>query len=246
MLGSRFLDRLFATDGTAWVARAGYARIGYGSVSEQLARDVAHALLRFGIRTKLRERSMKYRDSRRRAFEVEIMDAPSMLTFCDEIGILGKRGGGRSCPCGRRHGAARAIRSTRAGARCGTTSSRRRASCQWAEINRRCGAVGVSTTGIRPDVVRCAARPSRSSPRRSTTTSCGGGRRQTSLGPHRVDRAGRRDAGHRLHRARGAQLRRRRHVPPQHRVRPGHGDARGQAQRPSRCSCSRWRWATSS
>jgi replicative DNA helicase len=86
---ARFLNRLYATDGTAWVARAGYARIGHASVSEQLARDVAHALLRFGIRTKLRVRSVKYLDGRNRAYEVEVMDAPSLLKFCDEIGILG-------------------------------------------------------------------------------------------------------------------------------------------------------------
>jgi replicative DNA helicase len=89
---ARFLSRLFATDGTAWGATSGYARIGYPSVSEQLARDVAHALLRFGIRTKLRERSITYPEGRNRSFEVEIVDAPSVLKFCDEIGILGNEG----------------------------------------------------------------------------------------------------------------------------------------------------------
>ncbi|MDO9173980.1 MAG: DnaB-like helicase N-terminal domain-containing protein, partial [Actinomycetota bacterium] len=43
----RFLNRLFATDGTAWVAAAGYARVGYATVSEQLSLDVMHLLLRF-------------------------------------------------------------------------------------------------------------------------------------------------------------------------------------------------------
>ena len=33
---------LFATDGTAWIAAAGYGRIGYASVSKQLIDDVAH------------------------------------------------------------------------------------------------------------------------------------------------------------------------------------------------------------
>ena len=88
---ARFLNRLFATDGTAWVAKAGYARVGYCSMSEQLARDVQHALTRFGIRAKLRVRSVKYLEERRRAFEVEVMDAPSLLKFCDEVGILGKQ-----------------------------------------------------------------------------------------------------------------------------------------------------------
>jgi replicative DNA helicase len=87
---ARFLNRLFATDGTAWVAKAGYARIGYSSASLQLARDVQHALTRFGIRAKLRARSMSYQHGRRPAFEVEVMDAPSLIRFCDEIGILGK------------------------------------------------------------------------------------------------------------------------------------------------------------
>jgi len=86
----RFLNRLFATDGTAWVAKAGYARIGYATVSEQLSLDVMHLLLRFGIRSKRRTRSIKYNGERRRAFEVEIMDSVSLRTFCSEIGILGK------------------------------------------------------------------------------------------------------------------------------------------------------------
>jgi replicative DNA helicase len=86
----RFLNRLFATDGTAWVASAGYARVGYGTVSEQLSLDVMHLLLRFGIRSKRRTRSVAYRGERRRAFEVEVMDSASLRIFCKEIGILGK------------------------------------------------------------------------------------------------------------------------------------------------------------
>ena len=87
---ARFLNRLFATDGTAWVATAGYARIGYSSVSKELVDGVAHLLRRFGLRVKLRERQIAYQGGRRTAFEIEIMDAASLLAFCDEIGILGK------------------------------------------------------------------------------------------------------------------------------------------------------------
>lgn len=87
---ARFLNRLFATDGSAWVASAGYARISFGTVSERLASDVAHLLLRFGIRSKLRERHMAYAGTRRRAYELELMDSASMLRFCDAIGIDGK------------------------------------------------------------------------------------------------------------------------------------------------------------
>jgi replicative DNA helicase len=87
---ARFLNRLFATDGTAWVARAGYARIGYSSVSKELVDGVSHLLRRFGLRVKLRERRIAYQGARRTAYEIEIMDAASLLAFCDEIGILGK------------------------------------------------------------------------------------------------------------------------------------------------------------
>jgi replicative DNA helicase len=87
---ARFMHRLFATDGTAWVANAGYARVGYSTVSEQLSLDVTHLLLRFGIRAKRRTRMVRYRDERRRAFEVEVMDRASLAVFCREIGILGK------------------------------------------------------------------------------------------------------------------------------------------------------------
>ena len=87
---ARFLNRLFATDGTAWVAAAGYARVGYSSVSKELVDGVAHLLRRFGLRVKLRERQIAYKGTRRTAYEIEIMDAASLLAFCDEIGILGK------------------------------------------------------------------------------------------------------------------------------------------------------------
>jgi replicative DNA helicase len=59
-------------------------------VSEQLSLDVTHLLLRFGIRSKRRERSIAYRGTQRRAFEIELMDADSLLQFCDQIGIVGK------------------------------------------------------------------------------------------------------------------------------------------------------------
>lgn len=87
---ARFLNRLFATDGSAWVAAAGSARISFSTVSDGLATDVRHLLLRFGVRARLRERQIAYAGTRRRAFEIEIMDAESLLRFCDQIGIEGK------------------------------------------------------------------------------------------------------------------------------------------------------------
>ncbi|MEX1178450.1 MAG: replicative DNA helicase [Nitriliruptor sp.] len=86
-----FLSRLFATDGSAWVAEDhGYFGISYCSVSERLIRDVQHLLLRFGILSRIRERQVKYLDGHNRAFELEIRDASNVRRFVSEIGIFSK------------------------------------------------------------------------------------------------------------------------------------------------------------
>ena len=87
-----FLARLFATDGSAWWTDAGngYGRITYASVSRQLVLDVSHLLLRFGICARTRPRSIFYNGQRRPAWELEIMAAPDIRRFCDEIGIFSK------------------------------------------------------------------------------------------------------------------------------------------------------------
>ena len=84
-----FLSRLYATDGSAWTSGGSY-RIEYVTVSEQLARDVQHLLLRFGIVAKLRRRDVRYNGGRRVAFEVAIQDPFSVRVFAKEIGIFSK------------------------------------------------------------------------------------------------------------------------------------------------------------
>jgi replicative DNA helicase len=84
-----FLSRLFATDGSAWVSGSIY-RIEYSTVSEQLARDVQHLLLRFGVVAKLRRRMVSYDGGRRQAWDVSFQDPASVLAFCSEIGIASK------------------------------------------------------------------------------------------------------------------------------------------------------------
>jgi replicative DNA helicase len=86
-----FLNRLFATDGWATVLASGQAQVGYASVSERLARQVQHLLLRFGVMAKLRQRWVKYRDSRRCSWQLDITSAESLRIFVDEIGIHGKQ-----------------------------------------------------------------------------------------------------------------------------------------------------------
>jgi replicative DNA helicase len=85
-----FLNRLFATDGWATVLTSGQAQLGYCTVSERLARQVQHLLLRFGVIAALKRRSIKYKTGLRRAFQLDITDADAIRTFIDEIGIFGK------------------------------------------------------------------------------------------------------------------------------------------------------------
>ncbi|HEX8455338.1 MAG TPA: replicative DNA helicase [Longimicrobium sp.] len=85
-----FLNRLFATDGWATVLASGQAQLGYETVSERLARQLQHLLLRFRVIAQLRRREVKYRDGRRTAWQLDITDAESIRTFAREIGIFGK------------------------------------------------------------------------------------------------------------------------------------------------------------
>ncbi|HEX2205953.1 MAG TPA: replicative DNA helicase [Longimicrobium sp.] len=85
-----FLNRLFATDGWATVLASGQAQLGYATASERLARQVQHLLLRFGVVAGLRKRSVKYREGRRTAWQLDVTDARSIATFAREIGIFGK------------------------------------------------------------------------------------------------------------------------------------------------------------
>jgi replicative DNA helicase len=85
-----FLNRLFATDGWASLLKSGQPQLGYATVSERLARQVQHLLLRFGVVAALKPRSVKYNGSRRGAWQLDITDAKSIRTFITEIGIFGK------------------------------------------------------------------------------------------------------------------------------------------------------------
>lgn len=85
-----FLNRLFSTDGWATVLTSGQSQLGFASVSERLARQIQHLLLRFGVISTLKKRSVKYREERRVAWQLDITDARSIKTFINEIGIHGK------------------------------------------------------------------------------------------------------------------------------------------------------------
>jgi replicative DNA helicase len=85
-----FLNRLLATDGWATVLASGQAQAGYATVSERMARQVQHLLLRFGIVALLRKRAVKYREGRRLAWQLDVTDGRALATLASEIGIFGK------------------------------------------------------------------------------------------------------------------------------------------------------------
>lgn len=85
-----FLNRLFACDGTAYVQNETQAVIAYASSSRELAREVQHLLLRFGVMARLKHRNVKYQNGHREAWELVITHQQSLHTFIDEIGIFGK------------------------------------------------------------------------------------------------------------------------------------------------------------
>ena len=87
---SLFLNRLFATDGWATVLPSGQALLGYTTVSEKLARQVQHLLVRFGIIAALKKSSVKYKKTDQLTWQLDITDALSIKTFISEIGIFGK------------------------------------------------------------------------------------------------------------------------------------------------------------
>lgn len=85
-----FLNRLFATDGWVSTLTAGQVQVGYASVSERLARQVSHLLLRFGVVSKLRRREVDSQGGFRVSWQVDVTDQTSIRTFLDEIGVFGK------------------------------------------------------------------------------------------------------------------------------------------------------------
>jgi replicative DNA helicase len=87
---SLFLNRLFTTDGWATVLSSGQAQLGYCTVSERLARQVQHLLLRFGVVASLRQRTVRYKSSSRTAYQLDITEARSIRAFVEQIGIFGK------------------------------------------------------------------------------------------------------------------------------------------------------------
>ncbi len=85
-----FLSRLLATDGWVSVLASGQVQAGYASVSERLARQVQHLLLRFGVLAALKRREVRYGDGTREAWQLDVTDRRSLEVLLDEVGVFGK------------------------------------------------------------------------------------------------------------------------------------------------------------
>ncbi len=142
-----FLNRLFATDGWATVLSSGQAQLGYSTVSQRRARQVQHLLLRFGVIASLRRRMVKYRDSRRQAFQLDITHAASVRQFVEEIGLYGKEEAAWSAVeavSGRRVHANRDVVPRGVW----TRLDRKRGRESWASVGRRAGLADVSNLHV--------------------------------------------------------------------------------------------------
>ncbi len=86
-----FLRHLWATDGCVWNQKAGRSapKAYYASASRELADGVARLLERLGIVARIRRvDKVGYRPS----YHVIIADGPSLRTFCQDVGVHGRRG----------------------------------------------------------------------------------------------------------------------------------------------------------
>lgn len=80
---STFLNVLFTCDGTIYPMN-GYPRIEFTVASRRLAEDVRHALLRFGVFSKLWQKT-------ERSWRVEITEPASVRAYQERIGWLGEK-----------------------------------------------------------------------------------------------------------------------------------------------------------
>jgi replicative DNA helicase len=85
-----FLRHLWATDGCVWLGNGKSAdKAYYASSSRELASGVAHLLARLSIVARIRQvEKAGYQPG----YHVIVADGPSLRTFCERVGVHGRRG----------------------------------------------------------------------------------------------------------------------------------------------------------
>jgi replicative DNA helicase len=87
---TRFLGVMYACDGHVYCSDR-LAQIGYTTISERLARDVQHLLLRLGIVATIRTlKRPVYDGTEKVAREVRITSQESLRRFCELVTVIGK------------------------------------------------------------------------------------------------------------------------------------------------------------
>jgi DNA repair protein RadA/Sms len=87
---SLFLKTLFTCDGSVYVNRAGQPGVSYSTISRQLAEDVQHLLLRFGLVATLRTKKGRVNGSSYTSYELVVLGVAGVKRFLSEIGIMGR------------------------------------------------------------------------------------------------------------------------------------------------------------
>lgn len=87
---SLFLKVLFSCDGSVYVNRRGTPGLSYSTISERLAQDVQHLLLRFGFIAKLRTKKSTVKGQPYLAYEIQLLGVREIKRFLSEIGIYGR------------------------------------------------------------------------------------------------------------------------------------------------------------
>ena len=142
-----FLSRLYAADGWASIQRTARrpgnrpslaVQVGYCSVSERLARDVQHLLLRLGISANLQRKKVTYKGESRTGWQVCIRHGKQVARFCREIGIFSKERQTQAVlgAMGERVALASTDTIPRA---VWATILREKGALSWAEVSARCG-----------------------------------------------------------------------------------------------------------
>jgi intein/homing endonuclease len=85
---SLFLNRLYAASG--WGYNGSRPEIGYATVSHNLAIDIKHLLLRFGIQSNLQTKKKEYKGRLTKNYQLMIHRREGLLMFGSDIGIYDK------------------------------------------------------------------------------------------------------------------------------------------------------------
>ncbi len=86
-----FLMVLFSCDGSVFVNKQEQPGVSYATISERLAQDVQHLLLRFGFVTRLRTKKSRVRGLSYTAYEIQLLGVSEVKRFLKEIGIWGRQ-----------------------------------------------------------------------------------------------------------------------------------------------------------